>query len=80
MILIKQLVVCASVRKPPSLNETNTLPDNSSLGVDLGIIRSSRRGVKTPSMFPNMEERPKLNNIMKNRMAQAWEPGMRMIA
>lgn len=80
MILIKQLVVCASVRKPPSLNKTNTLPDNSSLGADLGIIRSSRRGVKTPSMFPNMEERPKLNNIMKNRMAQAWEPGMRMIA
>jgi len=31
-------------------------------------------------MFPNIEERPKLNNIMKNRMAQAWDPGMRMMA
>lgn len=31
-------------------------------------------------MFPNMEERPKLNNIVKNRMAQACEPGIRMMA
>jgi len=61
-------------------NKASILPDKSSLGIDLDISRSSRRGVKTPSMFPNIEERPKLNNIMKNRMAQAWDPGMRMMA
>lgn len=31
-------------------------------------------------MFPNMEERPKLNNMTKNRMAQACEPGIRIMA
>lgn len=31
-------------------------------------------------MFPNIEERPRQNNIIKNRIAQAWEPGMIMMA
>lgn len=46
------------------------LPVRISLGTQDGITRRSRRGVRTPSRFPNMEDRPRLKSMMKKSTAQ----------
>lgn len=56
------------------------LPVETSLGIHLGIIPRSLMGVRTPSMLPNMEERPKLKSMIKNSKAHTWEPGISITA
>lgn len=38
------------------------------------------KGAKTPSMLPNMEERPRLKSMTKNKTAQTCEPGISITA
>lgn len=56
------------------------VPDVSSLGIHLGNSLSSLRGERTPSMLPNMEERPKLKSMTKNSTAHTCEPGIDITA
>ena len=37
-------------------------------------------GERTPSKLPNMEDRPKLNSMMKNNTAHTCEPGISITA
>lgn len=53
-----------------------SLPDRASLDTYFATAGNSRRGVMMPSTFPNMEDRPRLNSIVKNRIAHAWDPGI----
>lgn len=46
----------------------------------LGTIFMSSRGVRTPSRFPNMEDRPRLKSMMKKSTAHTWEPGILITA
>ena len=48
------------------------LPVKSSLGIHLGTSLRSWRGVRTPSRLPNMEDRPRLNSMMKKSTAHTW--------
>lgn len=50
------------------------------LGIHVGTSLRSLMGVMTPSMLPNMEERPKLKSMMKNNMAHICEPGISITA
>lgn len=52
----------------------------TSLGIQVGKILRSLMGVMTPSMLPNMEERPKLKSMTKNKMAHTCEPGISITA
>ena len=52
----------------------------SSLGIHFGNSFRSRMGVSMPSMFPNMEDRPRLKSMTKNSTAQTWEPGISITA
>lgn len=52
------------------------VPVVTSLGIHLGTRLRSLMGLRTPSMLPNMEERPKLKSIMKNSMAHTCESGI----
>lgn len=52
------------------------VPVTISLGTHLGTSLRSLMGVRTPSTLPNMEERPRLKSIMKNRTAHICEPGI----
>lgn len=52
------------------------IPVNTSLGIHLGIRCRSSRGVKTPSKFPNIEDKPRLKSMTKNSTAHTWEPGI----
>lgn len=56
------------------------IPVTTSLGIQLGTILRSLMGVRTPSMLPNIEERPKLKSMTKNSMAHTCEPGISMTA
>lgn len=49
-------------------------------GIHVGTILRSLMGVMTPSMLPNMEERPKLKSMTKNNMAHTCEPGISITA
>lgn len=51
-------------------------PVMASLGISLGKIPMSNSGVMTPSMFPNMEDRPRVNSIPKKSTDQTEAPGM----
>ena len=42
----------------------------------MGTTCRSRRGVKTPSKFPNMEDKPKLKSMTKKSTAHTWDPGI----
>lgn len=52
------------------------LPVTASKGIHLGSSLRSLMGVRTPSMLPNMEERPKLKSMTKKRTAHTCEPGI----
>lgn len=54
----------------------NYSPVMASLGIPLGKIPMSNSGVMTPSMFPNMEDRPRVNNIPKKSTDHTGAPGM----
>lgn len=56
------------------------VPDVTSCGSHVGTRPRSLIGVMTPSMLPNMEERPKLKSMMKNNMAHTCEPGISITA
>lgn len=56
------------------------LPVKISLGIQLGTICRSSRGVRTPSRFPNMEDRPRLKSMTKKSTAHTCEPGILMTA
>lgn len=49
---------------------------NISLGIQDGTMCRSNSGVKTPSRFPNMDDRPRLKSMTKKSTAHTWEPGM----
>jgi len=52
------------------------LPVKSHRGIHLGTRLSSWRGLRTPSKFPNMVDRPRLKSMTKKSTAHTWEPGM----
>lgn len=52
------------------------LPVMASLGIPLGKIPMSNSGVTTLSMFPNMEDRPRVNNIPKKSTDHTEAAGM----
>lgn len=52
----------------------------TSWGIHLGTTLRSLRGVMTPSMLPNMDDRPKVKSMIKNNMAHTCEPGISMTA
>lgn len=56
------------------------LPVTSSLGTLGGIILRSCKGTSTPSIFPNMEDKPKQKSMMKKRMDHKGEMGILVIA
>ena len=56
------------------------LPVKISLGSQLGTRCRSSRGVRTPSRFPNMEDRPRLKSMRKKSTAHTCEPGMLITA
>lgn len=66
----EQLVLQADLQVPVTI----------SLGIHLGTSLRSLMGVRTPSMLPNMEERPKLKSMTKNNMAHTCEPGISITA
>ena len=51
-------------------------PVSTSLGTLLGMTPRSRSGVMMLSMFPNMDDRPRLKSIPKKSTAQTGAPGM----
>lgn len=51
-------------------------PVSISLGTLLGMTPRSRSGVMMLSMFPNMDDRPRLKSIPKKSTAQTGAPGM----
>ena len=54
----------------------NYSPVTASLGIHLGMIPMSNIGVMTLSMFPNMEDRPRVNSIPKKSTDHTEAPGM----
>lgn len=56
------------------------LPQKTSLGQDWGRTLRSCRGDTTPSMLPNIVERPRQKSMMKKSTAQRGEIGILMMA
>lgn len=56
------------------------LPVMASFGQFLGKTFRSCSGTKTPSMFPNMEDRPRQKSMMKNRTDHSGEMGILVMA
>lgn len=56
------------------------LPQKTSLGHDRGNNLRSCKGTTTPSMLPNIVERPRQKSMTKNRTAQRGETGILMMA
>lgn len=56
------------------------LPVTSSLGTLGGIILRSCKGTSTPSIFPNIDDKPKQKSMMKKRMDHKGETGILVIA
>lgn len=58
----------------------NTVPVMTSLGQCLGKTFKSCKGTRTPSMFPNMEDRPRQKSMTKNRTDQSGDKGILVMA
>lgn len=56
------------------------IPEMTSLGQLLGKTFRSCRGTRTPSMLPNIEDRPRQKSMMKNRTDQSGDSGILVIA
>lgn len=56
------------------------LPVSSSLGHVLGMTLRSCRGTTTPSMFPNMDDRPRQKSMMKKSTDQSGDTGILVMA
>lgn len=56
------------------------LPVTTSFGHVLGKTLRSCSGTRTPSMLPNIEDRPRQKSIMKKRTAHNGERGILVIA
>ncbi len=56
------------------------IPEMTSLGQLLGKTFRSCRGTRTPSILPNMEDRPRQKSMMKNRTDQSGDSGILVIA
>lgn len=56
------------------------LPVTASFGHVLGKTLRSCSGTRTPSMLPNIEDRPRQKSIMKKRTAHTGEKGILVIA
>jgi len=56
------------------------IPEIASLGQLLGKTFRSCRGTRTPSMLPNMDDRPRQKSMMKNRTDQRGDSGILVMA
>lgn len=50
------------------------------MGHFFGMILRSCRGTTTPSMFPNMDDRPRQNSMMKNSTDHSGDKGILVMA
>lgn len=56
------------------------IPERTSLGHVLGKIFRSWSGTRTPSMLPNMEDKPRQKSMMKKRTDQRGDRGIFVMA
>lgn len=56
------------------------LPVTASFGHVFGKTLRSCSGTRTPSMLPNIEDRPRQKSIIKKRTAHTGETGILVIA
>lgn len=56
------------------------IPEITSFGQLLGTILRSCRGTRTPSMLPNMEDRPRQKSMTKNKTDHSGDKGIFVMA